>query len=99
MRQNSWYCERQGGSFKMLNINELYNQHNLVASRLKFVVDRVDTDSIKNICDIGSWHLGQSLEFMRLFPNAKLYAFEASKINFKVCSDRYSTLSEVEQID
>lgn len=71
----------------------ILNTHTIVAERLKYVVDYIDLESIESICDIGSWHLGQSIEFLELFPDAKVYAFEANPENYKNCVEIHSRLT------
>jgi len=71
----------------------ILNTHTIVAERLKYVVDYIDLESIQTICDIGTWHLGQSIEFLELFPDANVYAFEANPANYQNCVDIHSRLS------
>lgn len=71
----------------------IQNTHTIVANRMKYVLDFVDWDSIETICDIGSWHLGQSIEFLELLPEAKVYAFEANPANYQTCQDIHSRLN------
>ena len=67
--------------------------HNgLVAQRLKHMVDYVDFSKIKTILDIGSWHLDQSFEFMHIFPNANVYAFEPNPVSARMCRERIGGL-------
>jgi FkbM family methyltransferase len=78
----------------MNSVKELIlNTHTIVANRMEYVVDIIDWDSIETICDIGSWHLGQSIEFMELLPDAKVHAFEPNPENYKNCEEVYSRLS------
>lgn len=70
----------------------ILNTHTLVASRMKYVADIIDWDSIETICDIGSWHLGQSIEFLEILPDANVYAFEANPTNYETCQEVYSRL-------
>jgi FkbM family methyltransferase len=71
----------------------IQNTHTIVANRMKYIADIIDWDSIETICDIGSWHLGQSIEFLELLPDAKIYAFEANPDNYKMCQDIHSRLT------
>lgn len=68
------------------------NTHTIVANRLKYVLDVIDVESINTILDIGSWHLGQSVEFLELFPDAQVHAFEPNPENYKTCEEVYSRL-------
>lgn len=67
--------------------------NSIVANRLKFVVDILDLDSVEKILDIGSWHLKQSIEFMDLFPDANVFAFEANPSNYQNCKNTHNNLS------
>lgn len=49
-------------------------------------------DNVKNILDIGSWHLGQSIEFAELFPDARVDAFEPVPSSFELCKSRHDAL-------
>lgn len=71
----------------------ILNTHTIVAERLRHVVDILDLESIETICDIGSWHLGQSIEFLELFPDSKVYAFEANPENYENCVNIHNRLS------
>jgi FkbM family methyltransferase len=64
----------------------------LVAQRLNHIVDVVDFSKINTILDIGSWHLNQSLEFLHIFPNAKVYAFEPNPESAKLCRQKATSL-------
>lgn len=75
-----------------MNINNLFFRDTIVSERVRFVYNLIDLLNIKNICDIGSWHLGQSLEFLEIFPYANIFAFEANPDNYKFCVDRLNSL-------
>ena len=64
----------------------------LVAQRLQHIIYSVDFSKINTIMDIGSWHLNQSLEFMHIFPNSKVYAFEPNPHSAKLCRDKIITI-------
>jgi FkbM family methyltransferase len=64
----------------------------LVAQRLKHLVNIMDFSKVKTILDIGSWHLNQSLEFMHIFPNAKVYAFEPNPVSANLCREKAASL-------
>jgi len=57
----------------------------IVSDRIKFIIDKYDLSDIKNILDIGSWHLGQSIEFHKLFPNSNIFAFEPVPESYQLC--------------
>jgi FkbM family methyltransferase len=52
----------------------------------------MDFSKVKTILDIGSWHLNQSLEFMHIFPNAKVYAFEPNPVSANLCREKAASL-------
>lgn len=72
--------------------NKILNTDNIVANRLKFVVDLINLNDIKNICDIGSWHLKQTIEFAEIFTDSNIYVFEANPTNYNICEKTYNTL-------
>ena len=57
----------------------------LVSERLRYLVDKYEFSDIKEILDIGSWHLGQSVELHQLFPDAKISAFEPVPESYQLC--------------
>lgn len=71
----------------------ILNTHSIVANRMRHVADIIDWDSVETICDIGSWNLDQSIEFMEILPDAKVYSFEGNPENYKTCEDVYGRLS------
>lgn len=70
----------------------IQNTHTIVANRLKYVVDILDLESFETVLDIGSWHLGQSVEFLELLPDIQIHAFEPNPHNFKKCQETHSRL-------
>ena len=64
------------------------NNGGLVSNRLKFIIDKIELSESKVILDIGSWHLEQSLELCRIFPNSKIYAFEPVPNSFNLCENK-----------
>lgn len=78
--------------------NELYRQRmnsgGLVSQRLSHLVDLMDFSNVKTILDIGSWHLDQSVEFMNIFPSAKVYAFEPNPDSAALCRSRIGSMPE-----
>lgn len=67
----------------------------LVAQRLKHIIDLVDFSRIKTVLDIGSWHLDQSFEFMHIFPEANVYAFEPNPTSARLCRQKMGSLPSV----
>jgi FkbM family methyltransferase len=66
----------------------------MVAGRLARLVNRVDLTNVQQILDIGSWHLGQSIEFANLFPHARIDAFEPVPESYALCVERRKALDE-----
>lgn len=66
----------------------------MVANRLAAMRDKVDLGNVKQILDIGSWHLGQSVEFANIFDGAQIDAFEPVPDSFKLCVDRRNGLDD-----
>ncbi len=65
----------------------------MVGQRLQCLTGKVDLTGVKQILDIGSWHLGQSIEFSSVFKNARIDAFEPVPDSYQNC------LKRLEQID
>jgi FkbM family methyltransferase len=72
-------------------------QNSMVARRLQHLADLVDLENVRQIVDIGSWHLIQSIEFMQIFPNARIDAFEPVPVSFEICRNNWQLLSEEEK--
>jgi FkbM family methyltransferase len=69
-------------------MNELIKSRlgdDMVSKRVKHVVERYDLSDINEILDIGSWHLGQAIEFQNIFTDAKVTAFEPVPESFQLC--------------
>ncbi len=48
----------------------------MVSRRLLWLLGKTELGNIRQILDIGSWHLNQSYEFSIIFENARIDAFE-----------------------
>ena len=59
--------------------------HTHVGKRVNFIINKIDLSNVKEILDIGSWHLGQSLEFHQIFPEANINAFEPVPDSYQLC--------------
>jgi 2-O-methyltransferase len=70
---------------EIIKNNNLYNINSIVNNRVRFIIDVVNLENVNTILDIGSWHLEQSLEFNRIFPNSKIYAFEPVPTSYELC--------------
>jgi FkbM family methyltransferase len=68
------------------------NGQNMVSRRLAPLLDKADLSNVTRILDIGSWHLGQSVEFANIFPGANIEAFEPVPGSYKLCLDRHKSL-------
>jgi FkbM family methyltransferase len=71
---------------------EAMSYNGLVAQRLRHLLDKMDFSKVRTILDIGSWHLNQSLEFMHIFPNARVYAFEPNPFSAELCRQKAASL-------
>lgn len=77
----------------ILMIYDLIKSNNtVVGNRLRFVIDKINWANITHVCDIGSWHLNQTLEFQNLLPHCKYSVFEPDPRNFQVCQSVYKSL-------
>jgi FkbM family methyltransferase len=70
---------------EIIKENNLYKIDSIVNNRLRFIIDKVNLENTETILDIGSWHLEQSLEFNRIFPQSKIYAFEPVPASYGLC--------------
>jgi FkbM family methyltransferase len=64
------------------------NFNTIAGWRLRYLIDKIDMNSINTICDIGSCDLSQSLEISEIFPEAKIYAFEPCPRNYQNALER-----------
>ena len=64
----------------------------MVAHRLATLLGKTEVDDVQQILDIGSWHLGQSIEFSKIFPDARIDAFEPVPESYQLCVDRLNSL-------
>ncbi|MES2702723.1 MAG: FkbM family methyltransferase [Bacteroidota bacterium] len=69
----------------------------MVASRLSCLSGKVDLSDVKSILDIGSWHLGQSMEFADIFPTAGIHAFEPVPDSYQLCLTRLQEAGPAKQ--
>lgn len=65
--------------------------------RIAMLRGKADLGNIKQVLDIGSWHLGQSLEFAELFPDARVDAFEPVPASYELCKSRHEALPPQQQ--
>ena len=70
------------------------NKRSMVASRLQYLAGKTDLSNIKQVLDIGSCHLGQSLEFSNVFKDARIDAFEPVPDSYKLCISNHNQLDE-----
>lgn len=50
-------------------------------------------DDVKTIFDIGSCHCLESVEFSKVYQNAKIVAFEANPVSYQVCLENTKDIS------
>lgn len=70
------------------------NGENIASKRIKYLVDKIDLDSVRTILDIGSWHLKQTIEMALIFPNAVIHAFEPNPETYFICKRTWQNLPE-----
>jgi FkbM family methyltransferase len=68
--------------------------NNMVKSRLRHLTGHIDPASIRQVLDVGSWHLGQSIEFASIFPDARIDAFEPVPDSYQLCLNHHSQLPD-----
>jgi FkbM family methyltransferase len=64
----------------------------IAAKKLQLVYDIIDFDQIKQVCDVGSRFLEQTVEMSYIFKEAKFYAFEPVPSSYRICSERRESL-------
>lgn len=65
---------------------------NIATKRIQYLLDIIDFDKIKNILDIGSWHLKQSIEFSQIFEQGVIHAFEPNPETYIRCAETLKSL-------
>lgn len=84
-----------GGNIEMLvrrKIVREVNRKSMVAQRLMHLLGQAELTNIKRVLDIGSWHLGQSIEFANIFSDAEIDAFEPIPESYELCINRLKSL-------
>jgi FkbM family methyltransferase len=71
-----------------------HQKGSMVASRLAHLSGKVDLSGVKQILEIGSWHLGQSIEFSNVFRHANIDAFEPVPNSYQLCLNNLNNLDE-----
>ncbi|MBS1586694.1 MAG: FkbM family methyltransferase [Bacteroidetes bacterium] len=69
------------------------NRKSMVAQRLMHLLGQTELTNIKRVLDIGSWHLGQSIEFANIFGEAQIDAFEPIPESYALCMSRLKSLA------
>ena len=70
-------------------------QGSMVSRRLLWLLGKTELGNIRQILDIGSWHLNQSYEFSIIFENARIDAFEPVPDSYQFClSEREQKIDE-----
>ena len=64
----------------------------MVARRLASMLGKEELGNVRQIVDIGSWHLNQSIEFANIFSDAKIDAFEPVPDSYKLCVAKHAQL-------
>lgn len=89
--------ENGGANTEMLvrrKIVREVNRKSMVAQRLMHLLGQTELTNIKTILDIGSWHLGQSIEFANVFGEARIEAFEPVPDSYQLCLNRLKALDK-----
>lgn len=66
----------------------------MVANRLIWLLGKVELVNVRQILDIGSWHLSQSIQFTNIFHNAYVNAFEPVPDSYQLCLNIHKQLDE-----
>ena len=69
----------------------------MVARRLLWLLGKTDLSNVRQVLDIGSWHLGQSIELAAVFPHARIDAFEPVPDSYRLCMQRWAQLNKHDQ--
>ena len=93
--RNEISYEGKSAAVKNVYIKEkIQQENNVVTQRLRHLAGHIDLSNIKQVVDIGSWHLGQSMEFSSVFKEAKIDAFEPVPESYELCVNRHNQLDE-----
>lgn len=67
--------------------------HNMtvMAERLMHIINKIQTEKVLTILDIGSMDAWESINLARTFIDANVYTFEPVKANFEMCQQNVST--------
>lgn len=63
------------------------------------IADHLPFEEIRTILDVGSRDALQSIEFARIFPQAKIYAFEPTRAQYKLCKKNAKGYPQIEIIE
>lgn len=69
----------------------------MVARRLATMTGKAEIGEVRQILDVGSWHLGQSIEFANIFPTARIDAFEPAPDSYQLCVARRDSLQTADK--
>ncbi len=78
-------------------VTHFARQNSMVARRLLHLLSLNLLENVTTILDIGSWHLGQSLEFAQIFPKAQIHAFEPVPDSYQLCLQRKAAQDQYNQ--
>jgi FkbM family methyltransferase len=67
--------------------------HNMdvLVERFSHIIDKIDTNSIKTLFEIGSLDCWESVNLARMFPQTNIHAFEPVPLNIKRCKETLSS--------
>ncbi len=69
----------------------------MVARRLASMLGKQELGEVRQVVDIGSWHLHQSIEFANIFPHARIDAFEPVPGSYQLCLQNHAQLSAAQK--
>lgn len=86
---NSWPdpVPQHGGSNIAKNIDQFFatGRESVACQAMRKVLPHLERIQPRHILDIGSWHLKQSIEFLHVFPEAYVHAFEPTPESYELC--------------
>lgn len=79
-------------------INSLsQNPENIASKRIQYLTEYINFDKIKNIFDIGSWHLKQTIEMSQIFQYSSISAFEPNPETATYCREVLRNMTSFDQ--
>jgi len=76
------------------NILSEHDRGSMVAKRLLWLLGKTDLSEVRQILDVGSRDIGQSIELATIFPHARIDAFEPVPDSYNMCVQRHAILPD-----